>query len=58
MDQFIENFQIELAKPWGAPKYIRAGHFGLWELAASWERSASPSRLISEALEACTLTGL
>ena len=55
--QFIGNFKIGLANPWRAPKYKRAGHFGLWQLAASWERSASPSRLSSEALDACTLTG-
>ena len=50
------NFKLGLDKPRGVPKYITAGHFGLWQLAMSWECSASPSKLNSEALDACTLT--
>ena len=52
------SFLVRLAKPGGAPKYIKASHFGLWKLVVTWERSSNPSKLSSQALEACTLNGL
>ena len=47
------NFTLGLYKPKGAPKYIRAGHFLLLELATS---CAIPSKTRSSTLSPCMLT--
>ena len=49
----IVDFTLGLYIPKGAPKYIRAGYFWLWQLATS---SAHPPKAKSEPLGAWMLT--